>query len=447
MLAAGFAVRDITPPLGTPCALGLDNEAIEIFDPVHVRVLILSDAGHTIVILAAEVLGVYQYADEILRREIAARVNVPEDSVIVHATHTHQSPGLRVEFGEYLAAHGLRAYSPEFWQSVRTASVDAALEAARTLAPVELRYGQAPVAGIAGNRRLRMPDGSIVMRGSRDTERRRAYPEGYIDPLVRVLCLKRETDEIILTNYCCHPTASGGDEGPYITADFPGYAIAQIEREIDGARGIHLTGCCGNINPGKYTGLRSRQEDARGMGEALAEAVIVAREAAERVPETALRFKSQPVNLPVSDSLEVEQAYEAQVARSIDEYKASKAVGETIPGGGPLRRQLCALLLVRRLRDGMLPTRVCGLACGDLDMLFLPGECFLELDHAIRGQYTDRRVICVENCDYTVSYVPVPEAYTETARGYEAGVACVGPGAFGVLGTTAVELFADQRSE
>ena len=48
MVQVGFGKAAITPPLGTLCAFGLDDEAEEIFDPVFVRATVLGDGNTTI---------------------------------------------------------------------------------------------------------------------------------------------------------------------------------------------------------------------------------------------------------------------------------------------------------------------------------------------------------------------------------------------------------------
>lgn len=443
MLAVGYGKSDITPPLGTPCALGLDDEAIEIFDPIHVRVLALTDAGQTVIILSADVIGFYQHADSVLRREIADRLRVPVENVVCHATHTHQSPCVRIEYGQYLAKHGLHAYSPEYWQLLRRGAVDAALEASRTLSPAQISFGEARVEGIASNRRLRMPDGSIIMRGSRDTQQRRAYPEGHIDPWVRVVRMVRDEDEVLLINYSCHPSASGGDEGPYVTADFPGYAMQFVEDRVPGSRAIYLTGPCGDVNPGRYAGRLDRRGDAAQMGERLGAAVLAARDSAEPVEGSSLRFKQSPIELPLRPGLPCVADAEREVEQMIECYRARKAAGETVPGGGMLN-PLTNLIALKRSRGGAILSRVCGLAYGDLDIFLLPGECFLDIANAIRGYYGSQRVVCAATCDYTVSYVPTPEAYSETVAGYEGRVALVGPESFGIIAGAACRMFPDQ---
>jgi hypothetical protein len=87
----------------------------------------------------------------------------------------------------------------------------------------------------------------------------------------------------------------------------------------------------------------------------------------------------------------------------------------------------------------VLTTEVAGLALGELLLVFLPGECFLELGHVIRHHYPHRRVVIAEGCDYSPGYIPVPEAYH--AGGYEPQAAIVGPEGFSLLATAACELF------
>jgi len=442
MIHAGLALGDITPPLGTPCALGLDNAAIEVLDPAYIRTLAISDGETEVFLVCADVIGLYRYEDRAVRAQVAQALGVPFGNVVLHATHTHQSPNVRVQNGRYLARHGLVSYSPEFWEAFKQAAARTARAAREDLRDATVRYGEAPVRGIAGNRRLRRPDGSVIMRGSRDTSlQRRAYPEGYIDPLVRVLCFERAGGGIMLSNYCCHPTASGGDEGPYITGDFPAYALACLESEEPGLRGIYLTGPCGDVNPGKYTGTRSRQEDARVMGEELCRGMLQARGSAQPVDGGALEVRTASVRLPLHPDMPSEEELERRAEEGIAAYIAAKQRGESLPGGGPVLNALCRLYCGRECEDDLLPAEVTGIRLGDLLLFALPGECFLELDHAIRGRYVGRRVICAENCDYSASYVPVPEAFADSARGYEGNAANVGPEAFGILATAACEMW------
>ena len=43
MVKCGFGEKNITPALGTPCSLGVDDEAEEIFDDIYTRAICLKD--------------------------------------------------------------------------------------------------------------------------------------------------------------------------------------------------------------------------------------------------------------------------------------------------------------------------------------------------------------------------------------------------------------------
>ena len=58
-------------------------------------------------------------------------------------------------------------------------------------------------------------------------------------------------------------------------------------------------------------------------------------------------------------------------------------------------------------------------------MVFLPGECFLELDAGLRERFPDLKLVTVEVCDYTVGYM-IPQAAYDRG-GYEARAASCHP--------------------
>ncbi len=126
----------------------------------------------------------------------------------------------------------------------------------RTCREAEVCFTTAAAQGIASNRRVPVPgEGNQVrFRESRPNAELRGYPEGPIDPTVRLLLFHvlDSNDLIGITNYNCHPTSAGGDGGAYATGDFPGVGMSIAEGDVPGLHLLHLTGTCGEINPGKY---------------------------------------------------------------------------------------------------------------------------------------------------------------------------------------------------
>ncbi|MFQ6097760.1 MAG: neutral/alkaline non-lysosomal ceramidase N-terminal domain-containing protein, partial [Armatimonadota bacterium] len=385
MLFAGYHKCDITPPLGTPCALGLDNEAEEIFDPIYVRALVLGDGTTAAAILSLDLLGLNRCEVRSLCETLGSQTDIPPDNVVIHATHTHQSPNVRIEFGKLLAQRGLKSYDPAYCDDVWNAAALCIRRAASAQVACDVSYGEAPASNIASNRRIRRPDGSVVMRASRDTAEMRQYAEGHVDPLARIVSFRRlDGREIILQNFSCHPTATGGDEAPYVTADFPGHALRLTESAIERSDAMHLTGPCGDINPGKYAGLKARKDDAVAMGERLSKAVMEARAGAQRINVAQVEFRKSDARLSLRDDMPTQEELEARLEEDIAAYQSAKDRGEMLPGGGRLRQTLCRLVVHRNATDGALTTEVAALSLGDLLLVFLPGECFLEMAHVVR---------------------------------------------------------------
>jgi hypothetical protein len=67
----------------------------------------------------------------------------------------------------------------------------------------------------------------VVFRQSRPPEDLRRWPEGPIDPLVRVVLCKEVNGSRMtgICNYNCHPSAAGGDGALYATGAGIGYVV------------------------------------------------------------------------------------------------------------------------------------------------------------------------------------------------------------------------------
>jgi neutral ceramidase len=437
MLRVGFSRVEITPPLGTLCALGLDDEAKEMLGPVFVRATVLGEGQAAVGLLSADLIGLCRQEMDELRPLVSAATAISPERVIIHATHTHESPSVRTGWTDVTRPWGLVWHDEAFYDRVKAETVRAFRQAVENSFRATVSYGKAPVAGIASNRRIVLADGRLVLRGSRASAEHRLYPEGWIDPFLRLIVFRdvESEREHWLLNYCCHPSAAGGDEGPYITGDFPGKAMLELERTRPQTTSSYLTGCCGNINPGKYTGSsnapQARQTDTVRLGQLLAQGALRAREAASEAGNGPLTWSRVPVRLRLLDRLLDRAALERNVETHANIYLQRHAAGERMPGGGQLYRLVNHLMVHRLAVDGYLDTEVAALGLGELGIVFLPGECFLELDAALRERFPNTELVAAETCDYTTGYIVPQSAYNR--GGYEASAALCHPGAYDTL--------------
>ena len=75
----------------------------------------------------------------------------------------------------------------------------------------------------------------------------------------------------VLFNYACHAVVLG-KQNRLLSADFPGYAMAYVERRFSGATGLFLQGAAGDLDP--YIDVQNDFGPARDQGEELGQEVV-----------------------------------------------------------------------------------------------------------------------------------------------------------------------------
>ncbi len=444
-MRVGYGRCVVTPEMGTPCALGLADELVEVFDDLHARAVWLEVGGQAVLIAAADVIALYQSDCEEFTAAMAEATGVPPERIVLHATHTHQTANSRWEVARLLEPYGLAEdfSSTAFRALLQRGLVEAARQAAQTASECEMAYGEAKVEGIASNRRVPTGDGDkVVFRASRPAAGLRARPEGWIDPTLRMVLFRtRGTGALIgICGYSCHPSVSGGDEGPYATGDFPGVGMAMAEAALGEARLLHLTGPCGEINPGKYVSSDSgapeeRKADLQRLGARYADAIVraVASAEVEAEPEDLAMAWVKPLGLSVADTLPDAGEFARRLEAGAAEYRRT---GRDGPGYQMLRRTVYWYNARLNTRKGRLQTRAAALRVGRACLSFMPGEVFLRLGDELRrrlaGRRPELRLVNVAHCmDHNPSYVVPPECFAQ--GGYEPTATPLGPGAYGEL--------------
>src|SRR5579883_3052958 len=144
-LQAGVAVVDITP--GAGIAMGgygaRQGVSTGIHDPLHVRVLALSDGETRLALAVCDLVGVPAELADAARALIAQDSGLPPECVCVSATHTHSGPLMQPDTDEgrpYIAV------------TARKIAGAVAIALGR-LQPVTLKIGTAEVRTISQNRR------------------------------------------------------------------------------------------------------------------------------------------------------------------------------------------------------------------------------------------------------------------------------------------------------
>ena len=416
MVRAGSSILDITPPLGTSMP-GLFHErwAEAINDPLQVRSFALEREGVGIAIAVCDLIGVKRiYLDRAIEK-IADTIGLAPSNVLICCTHTHTG-----------AQTGEDAYTNFVVERIAD-SVRLAWENRQT---TQIGWGHSTEDRLVFNRRYQMKDGSVRTNpgmGNPDV----VGPAGPIDSEVGVLCLRHPDGDTIglLANYTLH-YVGGGDHQRAISADYFGIFCELIQRMRGERFATALSnGASGDINNVDVLGGTRSKNDRYQHTERVA--ALVAASAfwawnemtfvddvtlGAEIEEIMLKRRELPSEEDMAQARELEQ-------------KESKTMGER----AFLRR-------IQRIIN--LPEETCtwvqALRIGDIALVGVPGEFFVELGLEIKKRSPFAQTMVLELANDSIGYLPTRRAFKE--GGYEPQASNFLPGVGEQIVETAITL-------
>lgn len=394
---------DVTPPLGSHMAY---DPVVATWDmSLRARGVVLLGAEDPVVLCAIDWIGIGNEGYEAFRQALANGVGTSPDRVALHAVHQHDAPGCDFSAERIAREHGIdpKRYDGAFAREVLARLETCVRDALDDAQPItHLSRGAAQVYEVASNRRIYDEDGQVkAMRftACRDAALR-AEPEGVIDPMVSVVGLwNEETPVVVLSYYACHPQSYYRTGIP--NPDFPGLARFMRQLAVPQALHVYFTGAGGNIGAGKYND--GSPENRLVLAERLADGMRRAWEASERVPISAaeLGWSVAPTALPVAPWL----CEEALMTAVREQEDPARILGSAT-----------RLAWMQRSAAGHVIDISC-LRLGDVRILHMPGELFVEYQLAAKEMRPDLFVAMAAYGDYSTGYIGTTEAYDE--GGYE----------------------------
>jgi hypothetical protein len=394
---------DATPPIGSWMAYDPVTNIWEM--GLRARGIVLLGAGEPIVLCALDWIGIANEGQDAFRTALGQAVGTSPRRVTVHTLHQHDAPDCDFSAERILKEAGLdaRQYEGRFQRQVISNLATAVRESLPHAQPVtHLGVGSARVDQVASNRRIFGTDGKV--RATRYTATKdaalRAEPEGTIDPIVSLVSFwNGEKPVAILSYYATHPQSYYRTGIP--NPDFPGLARFLRQLAVPAALHVHFNGAGGNIGAGKYND--GTPENRLILAQRLADGMRRAWEGTKResITATNVNWKSEPVALPPSKHLVVDQL----------EAELKGRAAPFVAGGGPSR-----LAWLRRCHAGHQLDVSC-LAIGRARILHMPGEAFVEYQLAAKAERPDLFVTVAAYGDYAPWYIGTTVAYEE--GGYE----------------------------
>lgn len=424
MLQAGAARMDITPYVGCPMSgySARDHGSESVHDPLYCKALVVDDGETAVAMVTSDLIGIGAELCAEVRRLVEKLVGIPPDRVWLCGSHTHFGPEVRkrrLEKGEGSAVHN--AYIDVLAHEMATA-VKLAHDGRRAAC---IGAGSIRAEGISYNRRLIREDGKVEMSLTLPPPYE-GLRFGPVDPEVGVLKVvgAGEGDTIAtLINFPCHPVSST-DRMYEISADYPGYAMGLIE-QVEGGVCLFALGCAGNIVPIQRQGRSKRQ-----LGLSLGGVALKALQWIEAQEGAKVRAARKQVELPLRPFPEP-----GEMDRQIESAKGAVADAE---GRGASGRELTELREALRVAEAMprwaerferaasCPTEIQAFWIGEIPLVGLPGEVFVELGLEIKEAVGVEPTFVISLSNDSTGYIPTRQAYDE--GGYETTVSALAPG-------------------
>ncbi|MBI2441327.1 MAG: hypothetical protein HYV35_08155 [Lentisphaerae bacterium] len=429
-LCAGTATIDISPksPMQLDGYPHVRRVATGTHDPLLASALYLQNGDEAVLLCALDLLMLNGDFARRLRQRAAAAINLPESHVFISCTHTHSAPvtARYLPFGDEAV---LRALDPAFLAQIEAQTAQAAEQARAAAQPAELTWRTADARGVGGNRH---------------------DPNGPTDSEAGVLGVRSLAGAwlAVAVIYGMHPTVLHEDS-TLVSSDFPHYTRLHIREQLgQDVAVLYHTAPCGNQSPRYFVNSQTFAEAER-LGRKLGAAVVATLRAAPECAGTPLAGALCPVALYPRHLPAVSTA-EKQLARYRAEHEELLVAGAKRPR---VRTAEVAVFgaegtvaLVTAAGDGRLarlladlqPFEVQALRIGEVCLVGLPGELFVEYSFAIKRRAALKTAVVAFVNGELQGYIVTPQAVA--AGGYEAAGRLFEPEAGDRLVATALNL-------
>jgi hypothetical protein len=380
-----------------------------------------------------------------IRARIEMLSGISGERIGVTCTHTHGGPAT-------MPGRRLGNADVEYLDRLCQIAAETVAEAAKAIALAIVTWGVGNEPTVGKNRRI---------------------PGGIIDPDVPVIRFQRADGTVIalLVSYGCHPVTLGPNN-VLATADYPGYVRRTMEAVYPGAAVQFATGCCGQVNNGHTSRDRATGGgmswrtfgEAERIGRAVAGAAIQTAEQSARL-EAAMPVMDVPVVpmsirtarrmiplpfLPPPSPEEVQRLREGWQSELREVEQRESRPGEI--------DQLQVFIewadeLLSEPQDTSIDAEVMTIALGDIALVLLPGESFVEFGLEIKQRGASSQIMTLAYANGRPGYIPHRSAYpaggyeVEEAYRYYGYPACFAPEAGELIVETAVELLASVSVE
>ena len=421
MFQVGFSRIDITPTESVPLA-GYGNTSSRmsnhVLDPLYSTCTALTDSeGTTVLLFHNDIIGSPVHIADPIRKSVSEATGVPFDHIIVGSTHTHSGPDIW-----NTAVPSIPRYNASLPGKLTQCAVEAMADRKEATA----FGGKTCTRNLNFVRHYVTADGHY--KGANFGSQYKSpfsHHTTQADQEMRLIKFVRKGGkDVILVNWQCHPTRTGGSDRHNISPDF----VATFRKEMEEALDCHFTyftGGAGNISPTSGMTEEHRVNDYWAYGKALKDHALETRYEPLNLGPIRLVTKQheEPLNRPDPQRLEAALPV-AEYWQKTNDWPGSIAMA--IERG--FSSQFDATNIVRRhnTEDDWVHIPMTAISFGDFGFVTVPYEMFDTNAKEIRESSPFKITFISTTTNASVMYIP--SAYAFIHGCYEAACSTCKPG-------------------
>jgi hypothetical protein len=214
-----------------------------VHDPLYCRALVVSDGEGSAAVISCDLVSI----SKALRDKVVLKLSgtgYGDDNILLTATHTHSGPGCYDDNPVFQAVM-FGMYDDGFTDGLAEKIASAVKKADAQKIPAEISVAETELEGVNLNRRY---------GGAYNYQTRRAEEGAETEGLVhtRLTVIRFDTASgapiAVLFHFASHATILGADNMTF-SADWPGAAMARIEKALPGTTAVFLNGAEGDQTP------------------------------------------------------------------------------------------------------------------------------------------------------------------------------------------------------
>ena len=400
-LLAGYGRKDITPNQPVHIAGGNWRGRVSegVLDPLYATCIALKMGEATFLLYTLDLKVTTKNITNPARAYISKVTGVPEENVLLSATHTHSSVATRYTWD------GVEEYKNFFYE----ACAEAAKEAIGDLQASDLFVGSTQTEGLTFVRHYLMNDGTVSGSAFGDTSsgyKRHMRPS---DGELQLVSLRRDgKKDILLLSFPCHGTFQGNAK--VLSADWVGPARAHIEANSDTLVAI-FQGASGDQTPGsRIPDLAIKDYNLH--GQKLGDYAMAALSGLKKITPTQLQQKRRNIIFPVNKKNMDKLPIAKEVMELIAKYgPTSQEVKEKMAGSGLASRYEANWLITRSREGDETDLEPAILHLGSMAFVLAPYEMFSEQGKYIKEHCPLEQAFIVTCFDGSFNYIASKECF------------------------------------